>query len=320
MTTISRLGPLNSTISFIFQDPSIHVKNNCHMFPLTGSFNGIPCVAHTLQLVIKDACLNKKEFTALMSKCRRIVGHFKHSSKASKLLKRAQKALSVSEHRLTQDEPTRWNSTYCMMERLLEQRKAVVCVMPDLKSANDLNLTSSEWGLVSSLVEVLKVFYDVTKTASKAQVTISEIIPIVNAIKVSLGELHAVHNTGVKGIINDLLNCLNNRYKDCEMNVNYSLATLLDPRFKINIFTNLDSAASAKATLLAEMKQVASQNDIGESDADTNIQDLQGSTTHKNPVQSLYNKILSRNKSCQKVCSFQFLYVIYCTLIIEGNH
>lgn len=48
---------------------------------------GIPCLAHTLQLVIKDGLLHTRNVTNLATVCRRTVGHFRHSSKATKILK-----------------------------------------------------------------------------------------------------------------------------------------------------------------------------------------------------------------------------------------
>lgn len=46
-------------------------------------FSHIPCLAHTLQLVVKDGLLNNKMVSGLIATCRRDVGHFKHSSKAT---------------------------------------------------------------------------------------------------------------------------------------------------------------------------------------------------------------------------------------------
>jgi zinc finger BED domain-containing protein 1 (E3 SUMO-protein ligase ZBED1) len=70
---------------------------------------------------------------------------FQSESKACKDLKGAQRVLGLPEHMLIQDEPTRWNSTYNMFNRLLEQQKAVVVVMPDLKISNDFNFSASDW-------------------------------------------------------------------------------------------------------------------------------------------------------------------------------
>ncbi|KAJ8897642.1 hypothetical protein PR048_002991 [Dryococelus australis] len=63
-------------------------------------------------------------YLAICAKDGRIVGHFKHSVQATQQLNDCQRTLKLPEHRLIQDEPTRWDSTYQMLSRLLEQRKA----------------------------------------------------------------------------------------------------------------------------------------------------------------------------------------------------
>ena len=52
-----------------------------------GKFSNIPCLAHTLQLVVKDGCLDNERISLLTATCRRIVGHFKHSVRSYKLLR-----------------------------------------------------------------------------------------------------------------------------------------------------------------------------------------------------------------------------------------
>ena len=71
------------------------------------SIPNLPCLAHTLQLVIKDGCLTQPCVTALTAKARKLVGHYKHSNIACKTLERIQEQLQCPRHRLIQDEPTR---------------------------------------------------------------------------------------------------------------------------------------------------------------------------------------------------------------------
>ena len=79
----------------------------------------IPCFGHTLQLCV-GAGLNLAMVSRLTGAARKLVGHFKHCALAMSSLKEKQKALNVPEHTLIQDVVTRWNSTYFMLERLLE--------------------------------------------------------------------------------------------------------------------------------------------------------------------------------------------------------
>ena len=65
-----------------------------------GKFPHLPCVAHTLQLVLKEGLFSSKNIENLIALCRQLVGSFKHSSKSTKILKAAQKHLSLPQHRL----------------------------------------------------------------------------------------------------------------------------------------------------------------------------------------------------------------------------
>ena len=49
---------------------------------------------------------------------------YRQSNLACKALHRIQEQLNCPVHKLIQDEPTRWNTTYYMLDRLLEQKHA----------------------------------------------------------------------------------------------------------------------------------------------------------------------------------------------------
>ncbi|XP_065662838.1 zinc finger BED domain-containing protein 4-like [Hydra vulgaris] len=156
-----------------------------------GKFTNIPCLAHTLQLVVKDGCLNNERISLLAATCRRIVGHFKHLVKSYKLLRQSQEILGRPKHSIIQDEPTRWNSTFHMLNRLIEQKDAILLVTPHFPKATRQNkeLSTGEWDGLVPLVAALKVFEEVTLTASSSKVTTSEVIPIINAVNMSIDRI-----------------------------------------------------------------------------------------------------------------------------------
>ncbi|CAG5073901.1 Similar to ZBED1: E3 SUMO-protein ligase ZBED1 (Homo sapiens) [Cotesia congregata] len=80
----------------------------------------VRCFCHTLQLVIEKA-FKEDTFKKHLQKVSAIVGHFKHSNKATKALSDAQKEHNLPDHCLISYCVTRWNSAYAMMERILEQ-------------------------------------------------------------------------------------------------------------------------------------------------------------------------------------------------------
>ena len=80
------------------------------------------CFAHSLQLVVNDGILSPRSVSDLLAICRQIVGHFKRSTIAYEKLNQLQKSLSVPQHHLKQDEPTRWNSSLYMLQSVVEQK------------------------------------------------------------------------------------------------------------------------------------------------------------------------------------------------------
>jgi len=89
----------------------------------------------------------------LASIARKLVGYFKHSSLAMIALKEKQKQLNVPEHHFIQDVATRWNSTYFMYERLLEQCWAIYAVLHDEQGTQrqykHLYLKEDQWKLLA---------------------------------------------------------------------------------------------------------------------------------------------------------------------------
>lgn len=85
----------------------------------------------------QDGCLAQPAVITLTARARKLVGHYKSSHVALQALFKTQEQL-LSRGRLIQDEPTRWNSTFYMLKRLLEQKKSVVATGVELDLAVDV--------------------------------------------------------------------------------------------------------------------------------------------------------------------------------------
>lgn len=138
--------------------------------PSWGNVQGVRCAGHTLQLCI-NAALKKDPICRVIAAARRLVGHFKKSAKATAALTDKQKQQKVAEHKLIQDVSTRWNSTYLMLERLLEQRWPVTAVLSDPgtthRSDCDLDLTTAHWRIAEDIVSVLRPMVTLTELLSQ---------------------------------------------------------------------------------------------------------------------------------------------------------
>lgn len=78
-------------------------QNDENVDLMTGLFGG-SCASHDLNLCVKQCFGKKKEdaIQCILEKCRRIIGHFKHSALANEELKQMQKLLEMDEHKLLQ--------------------------------------------------------------------------------------------------------------------------------------------------------------------------------------------------------------------------
>lgn len=90
-----------------------------------GNLASLPCMAHTLQLAVNEGLLSQRSIIDVVATGRKIIGHFKHSALAYSRLHDIQEQLGQPKKRLQQDVPTRWNSTYYMLQSLMEQRRAL---------------------------------------------------------------------------------------------------------------------------------------------------------------------------------------------------
>lgn len=103
--------------------------------------------------MIQDGCFAQRDVHELLAVGRRIVSYYKRSNVAYKTLEKIQEQLGVPQHKLIQDEPTRWNSSFYMLERLLEQRVALTAANAELSVPAEL--CNCQWSLAEKLVKLL---------------------------------------------------------------------------------------------------------------------------------------------------------------------
>lgn len=253
-------------------------------------FEHMPCFAHQLQTLIHHSVLSDQSLSKVIANCKRIVKHFKHSTKGTKTLKECQMAAKVPQHRLIQSEPTRWDSTYLMIARLIEQRPAISLASSRLEVPAEL--TQSQWNYLEKVEQTLKIFYEATKILSKKETSASEIIPLVNSF---FEFFTSSSESGLQSIKNELISRLKLKFQDLEKDKMYVLPLLLDPRFKNKMFrqANTEYATileNAKHILITEARKCQPSCNTLQS-ASTSYT-LPASTENK--IYSLYSKLLSQ--------------------------
>ncbi|KAJ8941789.1 hypothetical protein NQ314_010277 [Rhamnusium bicolor] len=101
---------------------------------VVGTARHLPCFAHTLDLIPQKVC--DSEVTRLLIQAvKSIVRFFKQSNTASDELRKIQKstANNQSSLRFIQSVPTRWNSTFYMLERFIALFDMVILLRCDPK-------------------------------------------------------------------------------------------------------------------------------------------------------------------------------------------
>lgn len=193
-------------------------------------YDNVRCTAHTLQLSLNTAIENAS-IDKLLSKCRKMVGHFKHSPYLENQLCQKLKELNIPQCKLKQDIVTRWNSTCLMFESLLEAKEGIVAIM-STNPSNIIPLTEVEWEMTQKMYKCLKPCLEICDFLGGSKyVTASVVLPAITHLRVSLKitDTDPGYVTRFKTALLDDLTERVNAWPKIEM---YQEATALDPRFK----------------------------------------------------------------------------------------
>ncbi|XP_067633760.1 E3 SUMO-protein ligase ZBED1-like [Eurosta solidaginis] len=217
-----------------------------------------PCVAHTSNLCVIDAIKAVPQVTVLINKCRAIVTYFNHSSQATEKLKNMQKQMGVTELRLKQDVPTRWNSTLIMMERICLVKEPLAAIITSLPNAPDF-LNSSEW---ETLLDYTNLFKPVeamtTELSGENYPTMSLVVPLIRGLQ------YAVRNRKMKTVEEEslksrLLEVVWRRLGQLESDKMFAKSTFLDPWLKKISFGNEINANNTTKWVVEEVTSLIRQ-------------------------------------------------------------
>lgn len=213
------------------ENPSVILRDNASNIKKAMNDLGVPslgCVAHSSQLVDNEGLLSQRSVSDAIAGARKIVGHFKHSPSSYSSLEDIQRELQTPVKRLQQDVKTRWNSTFYMIQSMLEQKRALSAFAADHELP--ATLTANQWALLEKTVIVLSPFEELTRAISSSQSSTADVIPAVLVLKCLLTFRDT--DTRIKTMKSTLLQAVNERFGNIEDNPLYSVATLLDPRYK----------------------------------------------------------------------------------------
>lgn len=186
------------------------------------------CIAHSMNLIERKPCDHIPTITEIHNKTRQMVTHFRPSVTAKEKLAQIQQQLGTPVHKLINEVPTRWNSTYQMFERITEQKEAVWVSLASLKT-DVTPLTPED-------CQILRVLapseHATTELSEEKRVSGSKVIPLTRMIHIELQrQATTVTNTAAQQLAENLRKQLTDAISSMESLSVMTLATLLDPRF-----------------------------------------------------------------------------------------
>ncbi|XP_066964239.1 zinc finger BED domain-containing protein 4-like [Macrobrachium rosenbergii] len=216
----------------------------------------IPCFAHTLNLVVTNILEKHEDIVNIRKKVRYIVTFFHSSVKASDRLTEVQRQQNIPEHKLIQEVQTRWNSTFYIFERMIEQHQAVTTVLC-LLGKNEMCPSAQVIEEIKGTVKVLKPFETATREVSAdLPLTISKIIPMARSLQETLSKYAPEITENEKKLYNELMSQLRRRFSQSELNFSPAAATFLDPRFKKIAFASEANFEQMQRRLTSEMSSM----------------------------------------------------------------
>ncbi|XP_075064978.1 zinc finger BED domain-containing protein 4 [Mixophyes fleayi] len=219
--------------------------------------SSVECFGHTVDLIVNEAIKSQRMVQNLLSIARKICERVHRSTKAKEKLAELQKEYGLPPHPLIQDVPSKWNTSFHMLERLIEQKRAIdemsiECSFRELISCD-------QWEVMQSVCHALKPFEAASKEMSMHTATLSQVIPMIHILNRKI-EMLFEETMGIDTMLKSLKEAMVCRLSSTLHDPRYIFATLLDPRYKASLFAE-EEAEEYKLGLIRELEILNSTSD-----------------------------------------------------------
>uniref|UniRef100_A0A8D2B889 Zinc finger BED-type containing 4 n=1 Tax=Sciurus vulgaris TaxID=55149 RepID=A0A8D2B889_SCIVU len=212
--------------------------------------SSVPCFSHTVDLIVNEAVKSQRMVQNLLSIARKLCERVHRSPTAKEKLAALQREYGLPQHPLIQDVPSRWSTSLHMLERLLEQKRAinemsVECSFRELISCD-------QWEVMQSVCHALRPFDAASREMSAHVSTLSQVIPMIHILSRKVEMLFG-ETMGIDTMLKSLKEAMASRLSASLHDPRYVFATLLDPRYKASLFTEQE-AEQYRQDLIRELE------------------------------------------------------------------
>ncbi|KAK1904230.1 Zinc finger BED domain containing protein 1 [Dissostichus eleginoides] len=185
--------------------------------------------------------------------CKKAVSAFSYSWKKRRDMSEVQAELGLPTHQLITESPTRWGSRQRMIERFLEQEKALVRVLGSDKKSRHLVPTWQDLDVLESINKAVKPLQEFTDALSgESYVSVSYIKPVLHLFKTSLLQPEEEDAELTKTIKGKIMRYLDDKYSDPVKDELLDMSSLVDPRFRTT-YIDPDKVEPVKKRAVADM-------------------------------------------------------------------
>ena len=264
LSEIGERYELNDKVSTVVHDHAANMMCALRMLHDRHGWESSPCAAHRLQLCLIPG-LAITAIDRLVVAARKLVGHFKHSTLATQELEKRQLQMNIEKKKLINDCATRWNSTFYMLERLIELRWPVTAVLSDdrvtKRSDRSLDLKGDQWVLAEQLVKVLHPIEVATAfLSSEENASLSCVLPVMYGLVDALKTVSDLEDElpAIRSFRQKTAKDISDRWGLDSLDTTSSLvlAAAVDPRFKQLRFLNEGESESVKEEMTKRMDEV----------------------------------------------------------------